>query len=255
VLFKPDELAPGYTPEGIEKLFFLKKDLSDLSDQEKDILLTKVNSLGLKDIRLDTVQLLLCVMHEARERDQPQFLKKAFLPGQELRQKTRSHFERISEELVRIGEFEPGSVQEAAHAANVYRNIVSDLFDPYLTLIVASFQFKEGTFTNLDDADLGHPVARLHAVAGCNFLAGIVAGDDRNDGADERYDDERSDAGNQADNRHRIALRPGRGHLRRDIRRLRRRILPLGRILGLRGVLGRGIASLALRVIWILHFR
>ena len=182
MLFKPEELTPGYTPDEIEKLFFLRKDLSDLSVREKDVLLTKVNSLGLKDIRLDTVHLLLCVMHEARERDQPQFLKNVFLPWQELRQKTRHHFERIGEELTRIGEFEPGSVREAAHAANVYRNIVSDLFDPYLTLIVACFQFKEGTFTSLEDADLGqgernkfeYLVARVKQIyqGRPNFLSG-----------------------------------------------------------------------------------
>ena len=155
MLFKPEDLTLGYTPEEIEKLFFLRKDLSDLSPQEKDVLLAKVNSLGLKGIRLDTVHLLLCVMHEARERDQPRFLKELFLPWHQLRQSTRSHFERIGEELSRIGEFEPGSVKEAAHIANLYRNIVSDLFDPYLTLIVASFQFKDGKFTNLENADLG----------------------------------------------------------------------------------------------------
>src|SRR5262249_45659239 len=46
-------------------------------------------------------------------------------------------------------------IKEAAHVTNIYRNIVADLFDPYLTLIVACFQFKDGVFTTLDDADLG----------------------------------------------------------------------------------------------------
>lgn len=155
MLFKPEDLAPGYTPEEIEKLFFLRKDLSSLSKQDKESLLAKVNSLGLKELRLDTVQMLLCVMHEARAVDQPRFLKEVFLPWHELRRKTKPHLERIGQELRRIGEFEPGSVKEAAHVANVYRNIVSDLFDPYLTLVVAVFQIKDGTFTNLDNADLG----------------------------------------------------------------------------------------------------
>ena len=154
MLFDPKDLHPGYTVEEIEKLFFLRKDLSDLSEQDKDALLAKVNSLGLKDIRIDTAYILLCVMHEARAINQPRFLKEVFLPWQELRQKTRPHSERIGEELSRIGEFELGSVEEAAHAANVYRNIVSDLFDPYLTLVVACFQFKDGKFSNLEDADL-----------------------------------------------------------------------------------------------------
>lgn len=152
--FDAADLNPGYTQEEIEKLFFLRKDLSDLSESDKRQFLAKVNSLGLKDIRLDTVLALLYVMHEAREIDQARFLKEVFLPWQGLRQKTKTHFERIGDELARIQEFEPGTIQEAAHEANVYRNIVSDLFDPYLTLVVACFQFKEGKFTTLEDADL-----------------------------------------------------------------------------------------------------
>jgi hypothetical protein len=155
MLFDPRDLHPDYTPEEIEKLFFLRSDLSDLSAKDKEVLLAKVNSLGLKDIRLYTVYLLLCVMHEAREVHQPRFLKEVFLPWHELRQKTKAHFERIGEELSRIDKFTPGSVKEAAHFTNIYRNIVSDLFDPYLTLVVACFQFKVGNFTSLDDADLG----------------------------------------------------------------------------------------------------
>lgn len=57
--------------------------------------------------------------------------------------------------MTRIGEFEPGTSEEAAHIVNVYRNVVADLFDPYLTLVVACFQFKEGTFSNIEDADIG----------------------------------------------------------------------------------------------------
>lgn len=155
MLFDPKDLDPEYTPEDIEKLFFLRKNLSDLSDQDKKAFLAKVNSIGLNDIRLDTVLIMLCVMHDAREIDQPRFLKELFLPWHGLRQRTKPHFERISEELCRISQFEPGSVKEAAHTANIYRNIVSDLFDPYLTLVVACFQFKNARFTTLNDADLG----------------------------------------------------------------------------------------------------
>lgn len=182
MLFDPKDLNPDYTPEEIEKLFFLRKDLSDLSKQEKEVLLAKVNSPGLKEIRIDTVYILLCVMHEARAIDQPRFLKEVFLPWQQLRRKTRPHFERIGEELSRICEFEPGDIKEAAHAVNVYRNIISDLFDPYLTLVVACFQFKEGVFSSLEDADLDqgernkceYLIARVNEVhkGQPNFLSG-----------------------------------------------------------------------------------
>jgi hypothetical protein len=153
-----------------------------LSEEDKQRLLDRVNSVGRKEIRLETVHILLCVMHEARETDQTEFLNEIFIPWHGLRRKTRPHFDRICDELVRIGEFEPGSVEEATHAVNVYRNIVSDLFDPYLSLIVACFQFKEGTFSGLDNADLGqgerskfdYLAARTNAIFNGqpNFLSG-----------------------------------------------------------------------------------
>jgi hypothetical protein len=65
---------------------------SDLPDQGKEALLAKVNSLGLKDIRLDTVHMLLCVMHESREINQRRFLNEIFPPWHELRRKTKPHF-------------------------------------------------------------------------------------------------------------------------------------------------------------------
>ncbi len=126
MLFDPKDLDPGYTAGEIEKLFFIRKDLADLGDDEKQALLRKVNALGLKDVRIDTVLMLLCIMHDARQVDQGRFLREVFLPWHELRQKTKTHYERIGRELVRVGEFAPGSVEEAAHAANVYRNLVSD---------------------------------------------------------------------------------------------------------------------------------
>ncbi|MFA9480052.1 hypothetical protein ACERK3_17390 [Phycisphaerales bacterium AB-hyl4] len=153
--YKDDELVAGYTAEEIEKLFFLRAGLDDLSPDEKNQLLAKLNHIGLAQIRLDTVHLLLCVMHEAREKDQDRFLNEVFFPWCGLRQQTRSHFEHIAAELVRIGSFTPGSTNESVHCANLYRHIVSDLFDPYLSLVVACFQFNEGSFTSMEVSDLG----------------------------------------------------------------------------------------------------
>ena len=153
--FSSEDIHMKWSVEEIDKLFFLRKDLSDLSDRERDSLLSKVNVVGLKEIRTDTVHILLCLMHEAREVDQTRFLREVFLPWHALQLKTKPHLERIGEELCRICDFESGSVQEATHTVNVYRNIVSDLFDPFLTLVVASTQFTENRFTSLEQADLG----------------------------------------------------------------------------------------------------
>lgn len=153
---------PNYTLADLEKLFFVRRDLSDLEESEVAALLRKVNAFGLADVRDDSLQLLLCILHDARTVDQDRFLRDVFLPWQGLRRRTQTHFERVGAELARIGEFEPGSVQDAAHVVNMYRNIVADLVDPYLTLVVACFQFIEGTFTTLDDADIGQGERNKH---------------------------------------------------------------------------------------------
>lgn len=43
MLFDPEDLNPNYTPEEIEKLFFVRKDLSNLSEHDKEVLLAKVS--------------------------------------------------------------------------------------------------------------------------------------------------------------------------------------------------------------------
>lgn len=149
-----DGIQPTLKIADLEKLLFVRSDLADLTKDEKSAILAKVNSIGLAELRQDTVILLLCVMHEAREIAPQKFLSDLFLPWQSLKQKTKNHFERIAKELVRIGEFQPGSIEEATHLANLYRNIVSDLFDPYLTLVVACFQMKEGNFVSIPASDL-----------------------------------------------------------------------------------------------------
>jgi hypothetical protein len=38
---------------------------------------------------------------------------------------------------------------------NLYRSIVADLIDPYLTLPLACYQFIEGEFISIQDANVG----------------------------------------------------------------------------------------------------
>jgi hypothetical protein len=154
-MFSSDELLPRLTEDDIKKLFFVRKDLFDLSDRDRKVLLAKINSLGLVAIRLDTLHLILCVMHDARRVNELRFINEVFLPWCGLKQRTADHRRRIGDELGRVATFPQGSVDEAMHVANVYRNIVADLFDPYLTLVFASFQFVEGKFTTIQAADLG----------------------------------------------------------------------------------------------------
>lgn len=156
ITFADEETRPNLSEADLVKLFFVRKDISDLSAADRAALLQKVNSFGLVAIRHDTIHLLLCLMHEARLIDQPRFLNEVFLPWCGLKRRTADHRRRIGDELARLAEFPEGSREEAMHVANLYRNIVSDLFDPYLTLAVACFQFLEAKFTDIQAADLGN---------------------------------------------------------------------------------------------------
>ncbi len=57
--------------------------------------------------------------------------------------------------LTEIGNFEEDSLDEQTHLVNLYRNIVSDAFDPYVNLIVATLQFVDGEFTGIQQTNLG----------------------------------------------------------------------------------------------------
>lgn len=138
-------------PEG---LFFIRKNLEDFDEQTLSLLLEKIFVVGDYDRRINNVQFLLGLMHQAYEKDSDSYLKNVFFPWVSLRKKTNVHKNRVFDEIARIAEYEKGSEAEISHVVNIYRNIVADLFDPYLTLIVASYQFIEGTFTNLTIADL-----------------------------------------------------------------------------------------------------
>jgi hypothetical protein len=51
------------------------------------------------------------------------------------------------------GEIPEGSIEETDHFIAVYRSVVSDLVDPYITLLVASHEFISGAFTNFETAN------------------------------------------------------------------------------------------------------
>jgi hypothetical protein len=55
--------------------------------------------------------------------------------------------------MARIAEIAEGSVEETEHEIALYRLMVSDLFDPYITILVASCEFIAGTFADLDAAN------------------------------------------------------------------------------------------------------
>jgi hypothetical protein len=135
-----------------EKLLFVRKSL-EANDVQG--LASPLERPGDADLRSTNISILLPLLHEARDKDGENFWIDLFLPWISIQSSVRAHHDRILDEFARIGDFEHNSQKFLVHLVNVYRSIVSDLFDPYMTLLVACFQFIEGEFTNIKDANVG----------------------------------------------------------------------------------------------------
>jgi hypothetical protein len=98
---------------------------------------------------------LLDLIHRGLEIDNIKFLDKVFFDFHVIRESTEPHLKRIYQQLTAIGDFKEDSLEEQTHLVNLYRNIVSDAFDPYLNLVVATLQFIDGTFTSIQQTNLG----------------------------------------------------------------------------------------------------
>lgn len=135
-----------------EKLLFVRGKL-EINDIEG--LASLLQRSGAADLRAANISVLLPLLHQAREKDGKAFWSNLFLPWISIQLSTRAHHDRILAEFARIDDFEPGSQDLLIHLVNIYRSIVSDLLDPYMTLLVACFQFVAGEFTNITEANVG----------------------------------------------------------------------------------------------------
>lgn len=140
-LLDPAKLFFHIDPENLEEVHIAK--------------LSEILSLpGKLEFRADNVHFLIYLLNDCASIDTERYLNKVFLPWVNLKQRTSVHRERVLDEFSRIGEFQDRSKEYLAHLVNIYRSIVSDLFDPYLSLLVASYQFKDGSFTNINNANI-----------------------------------------------------------------------------------------------------
>jgi hypothetical protein len=136
-------------------LLYSRKHLDDLDGAQRKELFQDIYGPGDLDLRLANLYLVLPLLHKARSKDERQFLLQVFLPWIGMRRRLIVNRNRIQDEFAKTGSFKPGTPDEYAHLANIYRSIVADLIDPYLTLLVACYQFAEGIFTGLEAANFG----------------------------------------------------------------------------------------------------
>jgi hypothetical protein len=135
-----------------ETLLFIRKGL-EANDVQG--LAGPLNRPGDADLRAANISVLLPLLHEARDKGGKTFWIELFLPWISIQSSVRAHHDRILSEFARIGEFKHDSQKFLIHLVNVYRSIVSDLLDPYMSLLVGCFQFIEGEFTSIKRANVG----------------------------------------------------------------------------------------------------
>jgi hypothetical protein len=127
-----------------------------LDEQSKQDLWRKITFSYDPPRRLATVEFLLLIMHRACEQDRTAYLKNVFLPWVGIKRRLHDQVTRIVTDIARTSEFQAYSEGDAAHIAQkVYRPLVSDIFDPYLTLLVATYEFTEGSFVDIETSNLG----------------------------------------------------------------------------------------------------
>lgn len=140
----------------IHSLFRIQKKLSEQVKIEVQKLQENFSKLNQNNPDLESdLKMILDWFHEGINIDQVQFIREVFFEFQISLQKIAPHKERLFREMSRLNEYEVGSVDEAIFLVNVYRNVVSDLFDPYTSILSACFQFKEGSFVNFLYSNLG----------------------------------------------------------------------------------------------------
>ncbi|MFZ5950857.1 MAG: hypothetical protein ACOYXC_09125 [Candidatus Rifleibacteriota bacterium] len=157
-----------------QSLFFKLKHLSDeITVSLKRMLLLP----GLLEIRLDNITFLLCLINDALKVNEKKFITDVFLPWHAIQKKTSINRHRVFEELARFKDFKIETTPDRVHAVNIYRSIVADLFDPYISLIVACYQFIEGTYSsveleNLSQGERNKNEFILARDKNCNLLKG-----------------------------------------------------------------------------------
>ncbi len=149
----PEEVSRALELLRPEKLLMVRDDLADLDDELKAELSDRLRRTVFPLDWASRLQSILLLLHDAHRVDPARFVVEVFLPWVRLRRTLQPNWQRVAREMARIGEIAEGSVEETEHQIALYRLIVSDLFDPYITILVASCEFIVGTFTDLDTAN------------------------------------------------------------------------------------------------------
>lgn len=97
----------------------------------------------------------LDVLHKGLAIDNVGFIAKIFFKFHASVVKLAPHKQQLYNNLDALQHLQAGSQEEQVHLVAIYRSIVADLFDPYITLFVACLQYAERKFVDFHHANLG----------------------------------------------------------------------------------------------------
>lgn len=137
------------------KEFFKLKSNPESVTEEFNRLQEKSESLLSNSTHISNLEQILNIMHSAHSIDSQKYILDIFFEFQASKHKVKPHQDRIYGEMARLDEFKPDSKEEAIFLVNIYRCLISDLFDPYITLIYASAQYVDGKFDSYIVSNLG----------------------------------------------------------------------------------------------------
>ena len=136
----------------IESLLFNVDDLDWESDKEKENFQNYVLDTINIDKRIFYAHYILVILNEANQKDKNEYLKSVFLEWIYIQKKTNSKKAKIFSSIAKLSESNDDNEYKTI-ILDLYRNIVSELIDPYLTLLYASLKFSEGDFTAITNAN------------------------------------------------------------------------------------------------------
>lgn len=138
----PDLLEPS-------KLLFFNSELPPDAVAELRLIFGRP---GNQQARADNVHFMLCLMHDCVRADPRRYLAGVFLPWTGLRRRTQANREAIEADMAKLRNWD--GPPDPRWAAGLYRSMVAELFDPYITIATASHQFLEGKFVDINQANV-----------------------------------------------------------------------------------------------------
>ncbi|WP_417409910.1 hypothetical protein [Hoeflea sp.] len=160
MLPKPTLISPADLLSILGRLnpesLLLRRGETGLQAEELEALWRKIAFSYDPPRRLETIEYLLLIMNEARSIDAQGYLTKVLFPWIGMKRLLQRQARSIVDDIERISGLEAYTTEDAAHIANkIYRPLVADIFDPYLTLLVGTYAFIDGTFVSIEASNYG----------------------------------------------------------------------------------------------------